>query len=243
LKKEKDVTRFLTHFLILGLVLAGCGQSKHLSLSLDPKLEGAQEAIANGNYDAAVSLTREVAAEVPATTAVTSEALYLEAYAMAYGWGDFRQARKPLTQLLALPAEGPLGLASQRLLADCDYWEGYYIRAGREYQKLAATSDAEIQDYANLQEANCLLLKNRVGDAITAYRVLVDKDSSKPVASMAQMMIANIYLKIQNPSQAKTELQKLMSFTKNKVYQTDAQETLRQLEAQAPFQKSGGKAQ
>ncbi|HVM32401.1 MAG TPA: tetratricopeptide repeat protein [bacterium] len=219
---------FLAMAALLGL--GACHPSKG-DFSGDPRLREVEKSIAAGNYDAAVSQAANLS-NVP-------EGLYLEGYAMAYGWGDFRKARKPLEQLVKAGADPALGESALRLLADCDYWEGYYSRAMREYKKLAESPDRDVQDYAALQIAGCLLLRNQVGDAITAYRALVEKSPGRPAAEQAQLMIANVYLRIQNPSQAKTELQKLLSFSKNKAYQADAQAALRQLDAQAPFEKPG----
>lgn len=231
--------RSLSACLILGVMSFACSRHETLGLSSDPKIAQIQKSIADGNYDEAVSETKEMGVQVPLSP-LTQQALYLEAYCMVYGWGDFHQATRVLHQLLDEDPKGSLGLSAERLLADSDYWQGNYLRATREYGKLLSQSDQEVQDYSNLQIANCLLLKNKVGDAITAYRAIVDKDSPRRSAEMAQMMIANIYLKIQNPVQAKTEFQKLMSFTKNKAFQEDAQTNLREIDAQEPFKKPTG---
>ncbi|HET9869270.1 MAG TPA: hypothetical protein VFR02_02055, partial [bacterium] len=121
------------------LCLVGC---THPAGKTDPQLRAIEDSITAGNYDAAVSQTRAVEAQSPAPSCAP-QALYLEGYAMAYGWGDYRRARKPLEQLLdAAPAE-PLASKALRLLADCDYWQGYYARAIREYQKLSSSPDPE----------------------------------------------------------------------------------------------------
>ena len=231
--------RLLSACLILGATGLACSRHETLVFSSDPKLAQVQKSISDGNYDEAVNEAKELGASVP-LSASASQALYLEAYSMVYGWGDFHQAARVLHQLLDEDPKGSLGLSAQRLLADSDYWQGNYLRAIREYEKLLSEPDQQVQDYSNFQIANCLLLKNKVGDAITAYRAIVDKDSPRRSAEMAQMMIANIYLKIQNPVQAKTEFQKLMSFTKNKAFQEDAQSSLRQIDGQEPFRKPTG---
>jgi uncharacterized protein YifN (PemK superfamily) len=58
-----------------------------------------------------------------------------------------------------------------------------------------------------------------------------------PLADSAQLMIANSYLRLQNYKQAKTELQKLISFTHDKDIQQATQKALRQIEEEEPFRK------
>jgi len=227
---------------MVGVISLGCSRHETAGFSSDPKLAQVQQSIADGNYDAAVSQTREIASQVPPSS-TTSRALYLEAYSMVYGWGDFHQAARALRQILQADPKGPLALPAQKLLADCDYWQGNYSRAIREYSPLVTSGEKDLRADADLQIANCLLLKHKVGDAITAYRAIVDKAPASGSSDMAQMMIANIYLKIQNPTQAKAEFQKLLSFTKNKAFQEDAQNCVRQIDAQEPFQKSNGNAE
>jgi tetratricopeptide (TPR) repeat protein len=236
---EDWVTRLFAAYLMLGIVSLGCSRHQTSGFSSDLKLAQVQQSIADGNYNAAVSETKEIASQA-SFSASTPEALYLEAYCMVYGWGDFHQATRALKQLLQVDPKGELALPAQKLLADCDYWQGNYSRAIREYGPLATTEEKGLEADASLQIANCLLLKNKVGDAITAYRAIVDKAPAGASSDMAQMMIANIYLKIQNPTQAKTEFQKLLSFTRNKKFQEDAQNCVRQIDAQEPFQKSDG---
>jgi hypothetical protein len=49
------------------------------------------------------------------------------------------------------------------------------------------------------------------------------------------MMLANTYLKLQNYKEAKSELKKLVSFTRDKGIQKAAQKALRQIEEEEPF--------
>ncbi|MGH7739622.1 MAG: tetratricopeptide repeat protein [bacterium] len=224
----------------IGIFVGGCSRLKP-EASVAPQLKTIQDAIAGGSYDAAVSEAKAVEGQKPALACEPS-VLYLEAYAMAYGWGDFQRAQMPLRKLLNFKIRGPLTVPSQRLLADCEYWQGDYARAMREYQRLTLLPDPDIQDYARLQIAGCLLLLNKMGDALTAYRSIVDQEAGRPAAGMAQLMVSNIYLEIQNPGQGKSELQKLLKITKNKAYQEDAKETLRQIATEAPFNKDSGEA-
>ena len=237
---EDWVIRLFAAYLMVGMSCLGCSRHETAGFSSDPKLAQAQQSIAEGDYDAAVSQAKEIASQIPPSSA-TSQALYLEAYCMVYGWGDFHQAARALRGLLQADPKGPLALPAQKLLADCDYWQGNYSRAIREYGPLVTAGEKDPREDASLQIANCLLLKNKVGDAITAYRAIVDKAPASASSDMAQMMIANIYLKIQNPTQAKTEFEKLISFTRNKAFQEDARNCVRQIDAQEPFQKSSGK--
>ncbi len=126
-------------------------------------------------------------------------------------------------------------------MSDCRYWDGNYEKAIKEYKKLLALyGDKGFSGYAQFQIANCLLLNEKVGDALTAYRELVEKSPTDPLADSAQLMVANTYLKLQNLSQAKTELQKLMSISKNRLVQSAVQKELRQMEEEEPFRKGVG---
>jgi TolA-binding protein len=199
-----------------------------------------RSALTQGNYDEAVNAAKEIALRTPPTTE-TEEALYLEGYSLLYGRSDFKGARAPLQQLVDNYPKGAYTPEAQKLIADSRYWQGHYHTAIKEYRKLGSNfTDKNLQNYAKLQIGNCLLLDDKVGDAINGYRNLTEKSSDELTATSAQLMIANTYLKLQNVSQAKTELQKLISFTHNKDVQLAAQKALRQLEEEEPFKKGVG---
>jgi TolA-binding protein len=185
-------------------------------------------------------MAKEIASHNP-PTAETEEAFYLEGYALLYGKSDFKAARAPLAQLTENYPKGAFSAEAQKLIADSRYWQGHYRIAVKEYKKLIANyRDKGLQDYARLQIGNCLLLDDKVGDAVASYRELAEKSQDATIASSAQLLIANTYLKLQNPAQAKTELQKLISIVKNKDIQLAAQKALRQLDEEEPFKKGVG---
>jgi TolA-binding protein len=192
--------------------------------------------LADGNYDKAIKACKEITSQVPPSPCA-EEALYLEAYAMAFGRSDDQGARLPLRQLLDFYPSGKYAPDAQRLLADCHYWVGSYQTAYKEYQKLSGFPDKGLQAYARLQMANCLFLEDKVGDALSAYRGIVQDDPADPVADSAQLMIVNSFVKLQNLKEAKKELQKLISLTQNSDIQQEARKALRQMEEEEPFRK------
>jgi outer membrane protein assembly factor BamD (BamD/ComL family) len=162
--------------------------------------------------------------------------LYLHGYALAFGKSDFQAARSSLKQLLDLYPSGRFAVEAQRLLADCQYWQGHYQTAAKEYRKLLADYPGKGYDsYALVQVGNCLLLDDKVGDALTDYEDVVEKFPSDPMADTAQLMVADSYMKLQNFKQAKKELQKLVAIAQDKDIQMEAQKTIRQLEDEDSF--------
>lgn len=199
-----------------------------------------RELLALGNYEDALKVSKEITSQV-LTSPSMEEALYLQGYVLAYGKSDFQGVRSPLKQLLDSYPAGLYAASSQKLLADCQYWLGNYDKAIKEYKKLLNNYPGKgFDSYAQIQIANCLLLNDKVGDALAAYRDLVEKNPTDPLADSAQLMIANTYLKLQNFKQAKSEFQKLMSFTQDKDIQRSAQKELRQIEEEEPFKKGVG---
>ncbi len=199
-----------------------------------------KEALAAGRYDETIKLSKEISTQVPLGIG-TEEAFYTEAYACAFGKADFQGARLPLKQLLDLYPNGVYAAEAQKLVSDCQYWQGHYRNAARDYKKLAAIyGEKGFASYALMQAANCLLLDDKVADALAAYRELVEKYPTDAAADTAQLMIANSYIKLQNPKQAKSELQKLMAFTRNADIQRSAQKALRQIEEEEPVRKGVG---
>ena len=100
-----DKGTILPAFLALFLI-SGCSSHPLKEGAEDPALKAVQSAIAAGNYDEAVQKAKAIASETPAAASGPA-ALYLEGYAMAYGWGDFGQARVPLKSLLEAGPQGP----------------------------------------------------------------------------------------------------------------------------------------
>lgn len=219
----------------------GCFKSKTTVASVDDSpIRKVRDDLSQGDYEACLKDSKDIISQVPPGPFM-EEALFLHAYAMAYGRSDFQAAKLSLKQLLSLYPSGRFAMDAQKLLADCQYWLGHYQTASKEYKKLTVVYAGKgLDSYVLLQTGNCLLLDDKVGDALAAYRELTEKYPTDPLADSAQLLIANSYLKLQNYKQAKVELQKLMSFTRDKDIQESAQKALRQIEAEEPFHKGVG---
>lgn len=221
--KKKLFPNFL---LAVAVVFAACSpKPKSPGVGVDPLLPQLRAAVAAGNYAGALKLSKEIAAKIPASSGL-EEALYLQGYLMAYGASDFQGARKPLKKLLDLFPRGPWSLGAQKLIADCWFWDKNYVMAAKEYERM----EKDFGVYPSLQKANCLLLREEAGDALTAYRQIAEKNPGDPLADTAQLMVANTYLKVQNVPQAKTELFKLLGTTRNQELQRDIQTAIPQLD-------------
>lgn len=230
----------VTTLFVLIFITISCSKSKPLARAEDGQIQKLRTAIQNGNYEEGLKLSKDIVVKVPPSGSC-EEALYLQGYILSYGKSEFQGARTPLKQLLDLYPKGSFALATHKLMADCQYWQGHYNHAIADYKNLGANyGESGLSSYAQLQIANSLLLDEKVGDALTTYRELVEKHPLDPLSDSAQLMIANTYLKLQNLTQAKSELQKLMSFTQNKDLQRSAQNSLRQMEEEEPFRKGVG---
>lgn len=235
----------LIFILLLSVVLpsaeTGCSKSRaNASAPDETPIKKLRDSLGSGSYEETIKDARELTSQVPASP-FQEEALYLQAYALVYGRADFQGARSPLHQLLDLYPQGKFAMEAQKLLADCQYWQGHYQTAGKEYKKLETLySGKGLDSYALLQGGNCLLLDDKVNDALALYKELVDKYPTDPLADSAQLMVANSYLKLQNTKQAKAELRKLMSLTHDNNIQHAAQKALRQIDDEEPLQKGVG---
>ena len=215
----------------------GCAKNQKEPLAENPALVPLRNLLAAGDYDGALKAAKDITNRVPPQPP-GEELLYLQAYILTYGRSDFQKARTPLKQLLDLYPNGAYGPAAEKLLADGYYWQGHYDAAEREYRKLRSNFEEKgYGSYAQLQEANCVLLDDKVADAMSLYRDVVEKYPTDPLASTAQLMIANSCLRLQNVRQAKTELRKLVALTKDEELQQSVQRALRQIEAEEPFHK------
>lgn len=222
------------------LLGTGCSKSKPNPSPDNSPILKVRDDLKSGDYEACLKDSKDITSQVPPGP-FAEEAYYLHAYAMAFGRSDFQAAKLSLKQLLDLYPSGRYALDAQRLLADCQYWLGHYQTAGKEYKKLSTVFAGKgLESYALFQTGNSLLLDDKVGDALAAYRELTDKYPTDPLADSAQLMIANSYIKLQNYKQAKAELQKLVSFTRDKDIQDAAQKALRQIEEEEPFRKGVG---
>ncbi len=221
-------------------ILTGCSKKPPAPKVDTEAIKKLRETMSMGNYSESIKLAREITSQVPPNSNA-GEGLYLLGYLLAYYKVDFQAARLPLKQLLDLYPTGTQAADAQKLLADCQYWQGHYQSAGREYKKLLSSfGDRGYYSYAQYQQGNCLLLDDKVGDAITVFRDLVEKSPNDPLAGSAQLIIANSFLKLQNINKAKTELRKLISFTKDQDLQQTAQKALRQIEGEENEPKKAG---
>ncbi len=226
-------------FIIISLIAAvsmGCSGSKSRDESLSPEMKTLHELMLKGSYDDALKTAKDITGKVP-VSADAPEALYLQGYILAYDKSDFQGSKAPLRKLTDTYPQSSYVLNAQKLIADCQYWQGHYSGAVDEYKKLAALGDPGLSQYAKLQIGNCYLLDDKVGNALTHYQDLIDKNPNTSIADSAQLMMVNAYLKLQNVSQAKKELKKLIDQSLNRDIQQSAQKALRQIEEEASFNK------
>jgi len=221
------------------LLLGGTGCSKDPGAARsDEKVLRLRQAVAEGKYETAIDLALGIAGKLPLGPPA-EEALFLHGYVLAYGKTDFQGARVPLKLLLDSFPKGPHALDAQRLLADCHYWQGHYGTAGTEYRKLLSLSPKEGAAYALFQTAHCLLLDDKVGEALETYRTLIEKHPSNPLADAAQLMLANSHLKLQDYKAAKNDLKKLASSASDREVQKSAQRVLRRIEEDGSYPRGG----
>lgn len=219
---------------------AGCSKPKTIQPVDNTPIKKVRDLISKGDYESALKASREISNQIPPSE-FTQESLYLQSYILAFARSDFRMVRLPLKQLLDSYPSGQFAPLAQKLLADCQYWQGNYGKALKEYKNLSANYGGEgFDSYALYQGGNCLLLDDKVSDALNDYRELVEKYPTDPLADSAQLMIANTYLKLQNYKLAKTELRKLVGLTHNESIEQASQKALRQLEEEEPLRKDLG---
>ena len=226
-----------TILLLALLAFGGCAKPKTAAVLDEGSVKNLRAALAIGDYDGALKTSKDIITQVPPGP-FTEEALYLRGYTLAFGKSDFQSARPYLKQILDMYPGSRYRVEAQRLLADCQYWQGHYQTATKEYKKLLTDDPGMGYDsYAQVQIGNCLLLDDKVGEALAAYQDVVEKFPADPMSDSAQLMVANSYLKLQNFKQAKVELQKLAALTHDKDIQMEAQKAIQQLDDQEPFKK------
>jgi outer membrane protein assembly factor BamD (BamD/ComL family) len=223
--------KFFPILLSLFLLSAACGKHKKSSPAPpEPLLSTLKAALSTGDYNGALKISKQINEMNPPSSGLL-ESLYLGAYASAYGKSDFRTARLNLDSLLKAQPTGTWSGDARKMLADCLYWQGQYEKAMVEYQTLAVgLGYADWAKAAQMRSAACLLMAGKVGDSLAAYREFYEKYPGDPLADSAQLMVANIYLKLQNPAQAKAELQKFIPAAKNPELRQAAQEAVSEME-------------
>ena len=219
-------------FLLASLIQWGCSGSKSKDVSISPEMKNIQESLSKGNYDDALKAAKDIVAKVPPSPDAAN-ALYLEGYILAYDKSDLQNTRPPLRKLLEDYPQSTYAISSQKLIADAQYWQGHYGGAIEEYRKLETMNNSNSALYAKLQIGNSFLLEDNVEDALNCYRELIEKNPGTAIAASAQLMTANAYLKLQNMSQAKKELKKLIAQSQSHDIQESAQKALRQIEEDA----------
>jgi outer membrane protein assembly factor BamD (BamD/ComL family) len=219
-------------FLFALLIQWGCSEPKSKDVSVSPEMKSIQESLSKGNYDDALKAAKDIVAKAPPSPDAAN-ALYLEGYILAFDKSDLQNARPPLRKLLEDYPQSTYVIPSQKLIADTQYWQGHYGGAVEEYKKLETLGDSSLTLYSKLQIGNALLLEDKVGDALTCYQELIEKNQGTVIADSAQLMTANAYLKLQNVSQAKKELKKIIAQSQNHDIQESAQKALRQIEEDA----------
>ncbi len=233
--------RYFLLLLALVLTQGACVGSKAKDVTVGPEVQKIHDLLAKGTYDDALKLAKELSAKTPASPDA-DQALYLQGYILAYDKSDLESCRPPLRKLLVDFPHSSLLIPTQKMIADTQYWQGHYKGAVEEYKKLESMGDANLALYAKLQIGNSLLLNDKVNDALTRYKDLMDKNPGTPIADSAQLMTANAYLKLQNIPQAKKELKKLIAQSQNHDIQESAQKALRQIEEEASFDKAEHKS-
>ena len=219
-------------FLFALLIQWGCSEQKSKDVSVSPEMKSIQESLSKGNYDDALKAAKDIVAKAPPSPDAAN-ALYLEGYILAFDKSDLQNARPPLRKLLEDYPQSTYVIPSQKLIADTQYWQGHYGGAVEEYKKLETLGDSSLTLYSKLQIGNALLLEDKVGDALTCYQELIEKNQGTVIADSAQLMTAYAYLKLQNVSQAKKELKKIIAQSQNHDIQESAQKALRQIEEDA----------
>jgi len=239
--REAILKRAFIVFLLIAFIQIGCSDSKSKAVSLSPEMKSIQELLAKGSYDNALKITKDILAKVPATQDAPA-ALYLEGYVLAFDKSDLQNSRPPLRKLLEDYPQSVYVIPSQKLIADTQYWQGHYGGAIEEYRKLESMGDIGLELSSKLKIGNCLLLEDKVDDALAYYRELIEKISGTTIADSAQLMTVNAYLKLQNVSQAKKELKKLIAQSQNHDIQESAQKALRQIEEDASLGQDSKKS-
>lgn len=142
-----------------------CSASKPKEEPVSLEMKNLQEMINKGNDDDAIKAAKDIASKVPVSMD-TAKSLYLEGYLLAYDKSDLQNARPPLRKLLEDYPQSSYTVPAQKLIADSQYWQGHYRGAVEEYKKLESVGDSNLALYAKLQMGNCLLLDDKVEDAL-----------------------------------------------------------------------------
>jgi TolA-binding protein len=227
--EDGPVKKLLLLFVVFG-VLAGCQKAPTPSAQLTAApVDQIKSDLAQGRYDEALALAKESAAQAPAGP-IRNEILYLQTYSQMVGRGDLGGARVPLKSLVETLPAGNLALEGQKTLADCHFWQGHFQTSAKEYRKLLSLAGGNRwEPYALFQIGLCLLLEDKVTEALTSFKDVVTRFPQDPMAEAAQFSIVNSYLRLQDIKRAKAELNRLISTTHDPALKTQAQDSLQQI--------------
>ncbi|HVZ81391.1 MAG TPA: tetratricopeptide repeat protein [bacterium] len=220
------------------LLLGGCHQAPSPATQLEAApLERIKESLRQGRYDEALALEKDASGQLAAGPA-KNEALFLQTYTQMVGRGDLGGARVPLRPLVATFPSGFLSVEGQKALADCHFWQGHYQTSAKEYRKLlTASGTGRWESYALFQIGLCLLLEDKVTEALDCFQNVVDRFPKDPMADAAQFSIVNSYLKLQDLKNAKTQLHHLITASQDPFLKTQAQESLQQIVEKETFER------
>ncbi len=214
--------------LLVALALPAC-KAKPKPLPLPPALQAAYGSLAEGDYDKALASVEPLTQESPAPPGAV-EAQSLKAYLLAYGKNRSLQARDAARIVVSMFGSHPLAPPAQQLIADTFYWQGNLKKAMEEYKRLADLyGDKGYGAYAYYQIGNCLYLQQKPGDALASYRDAAEKYPGDPLAGPAQLRVGEVYAKVDNPEQAKSEFLKAAKTPKDPDVQAIAQSELESL--------------
>ena len=188
-----------------------------------------KDALAQGHYDEALALAKATGPQAP-EGAVRNELLFLQTYTQMVCRGDLGGARAPLRPLTATFPSGNLSLEGQKALADCHFWQGHFQTSAKQYPKLlAAPGASRWEPYALFQIGLCLLLEDKVTEALASFKDVATRFPQDPMAEAAQFSIVNSYLRLQDLKQAKAELNRLIASTHDEALRAQAKDALQQV--------------
>jgi len=214
---------------VLSLALPAC-KAKPKPLALPSALQSAYGFLAEGDYSKALEAVEPLTQESPAPPGAV-EAQSLKAYLLAYGKNQPRQARDAARIVVSMFGAHPLAPPAQQLIADTFYWQGNLKKAIEEYKRLADLyGDKGCGAYAYYQIGNCLYLQQKPGDALASYRDAAEKFPGDPLAGSSQLRVGEVYAKVENPEQAKSEFLKAAKAPMDPEVQAIAQAELQSLE-------------
>lgn len=222
------------------LTLSGCSKTPLPATDARDPLQGPKALLSEGRYEEAIQSLKEGLTH-PGQPSADREAQFLEAYATLFGRGDFQATKAVCKRVAQLGPADNMGLDAQRMIADCQFWLGHHQTAYKEYKKLVSLSQgAGMQSYALFQAANCLLLEDKVAEALDAFRNITDHFQGTSMADSAQISIVNSYLRLQDFKQARIEAERLVSSSRDPGLQDQVRQGIKDMMENESFQGNKG---